>query len=394
MLSKNASKLKTDNSNRVVRSCAVALSCLITGPFLCEAIAQAPDEPAAATLQEQALALKEETGTPGFGVTIMRGDEVLAEAAVGERAYGTGVNVQLNDVWHVGSITKSITATLVARLVDQGHLDWNLSVTEALGNSIDNIDPAYAEVTFRELLTHRAGLPSDINPITFATYSLSSDAVTADRLAYAKVMLSQAPETPPGTQHQYSNAGYIIAGAMIEAVMQESWETLISQEVFQPLGLDTAGFGPVGLAETINQPRGHRKDGNTDDRIAVIPGTPGSDNPDVLGPAGRIHMSLRDLATYAVAHSVEVSDVTPFLSTESLQILHKPELNNYAMGWVIRAGGALLWHNGSNGMNYAELYIIPSEGFVIALAANDYDINTLGPALSRFAQTLIRDYRQ
>jgi len=85
LLSKNASKLKTDNSNRVVRSCAVALSCLITGPFLCEAIAQAPDEPAAATLQEQALALKEETGTPGFGVTIMRGDEVLEIVRLVER---------------------------------------------------------------------------------------------------------------------------------------------------------------------------------------------------------------------------------------------------------------------------------------------------------------------
>lgn len=360
-----------------------------------EADLSASDTVISQSLKKHAQELRVMIGTPAFAVIVMRDGVVVDEIAVGERAIGSGIAVQTGDIWHMGSITKSMTATLVARLVDQDRLSWDVTITEALADQIEDIHPAFSSITFRELLSHKSGLAADIDPAKFSGYNLVSNNVRADRLDYARTMLSRPPKHLPVETHTYSNAGYIIAGAMLEALMNESWENLIIYDVFEPLGLRTAGFGPQGSSTVIDQPRGHRAESLSQQRTQVIPGASGSDNPAVLGPAGRVHMSLKDVAAYGMAHYSGTSDSgTEFLSTNSLRILHRPQLNNYAMGWVVQSGGNLLWHNGSNTMNYAELYVLPADNLVIAMVANDYDPIALPSAFNDLAKIILRDYRE
>ena len=179
---------------------------------------------------------------------------------------------------------------------------------------------------------------------------------------------------------------------MLEEITGERWEDLITREVFTPLGLESVGFGPPGSMDEIDQPRGHKPLFFGMGRQAVAPG-PNADNPEVLGPAGRVHMSLTDLAVYGRTHITGMApDGSEFLTEESLETLHTPPAGNYAMGWVVSPPAgfpAHLWHNGSNATNYAELYVDAPSGLVIAMAANDYDANTLGPAMRALAGEII-----
>src|SRR5262249_51348721 len=116
-----------------------------------------------------------------------------------------------------------------------------------------------------------------------------------------------------------------------------------------------------------DQPLGHVKKQNSDARQARPIGSDVTDNPAVLGPAGRIHMSLQDLLRYLTAHR----DRAPFLKPQTWPILHTPPFGgDYAMGWVVRKNGAL-WHNGSNTMWYAEAEFDAATGIVAAAACND-----------------------
>ncbi|MEM9740339.1 MAG: serine hydrolase domain-containing protein, partial [Pseudomonadota bacterium] len=232
----------------------------------------------------------------------------------------------------------------------------------------------------------------NISMIKFSRFARTNPDARNERLDYARHMLTRVPAGTPGETFAYSNAGYIIAATMLEQTMDARWEDLVTTHVFEPLGLESAGFGPQGSPDVVDQPRGHRPVFLGFGRSAISPGSRAADNPEVLSPAGRVHMSLKDLATYATAHLTGKSPGgAQFLSNASLETLHTPRLDRYAMGWVIQDGGTrpgLLWHNGSNTANYAEVYADPGSGIVIAMAANDHDIRGLGLAFRDTAREI------
>lgn len=346
-------------------------------------------------LEHHAQAAYDEADPPGLAVHLLKGDTSMGEAVFGERAIGSGVKIQPGDVWHVGSVTKSMTATLVARLAEAGQIDRELTIGEALGEQIEDMDAAWRDVGFAELLSHRAGLPANVGILKFLTYQRINPDARAERLDYAAHLLRQPPRTAPGSTYAYSNAGYVVAGVMLEQVLGKRWEDLISAHVFTPLGLETAGFGAAGSQDEIDQPRGHRTQFLRWGRISMRPDG-SADNPEVLGPAGRVHMSLDDLARYGRAHITgRAPDDSVFLSDTSLSWLHTPPAGEYAMGWVVSPPGkrpARLWHNGSNTFFYTELYVDPPSGLVIAISANDPDLDSLRPVFRDLAKNLIAAY--
>lgn len=296
----------------------------------------------------------------------------------GERQIGSKVAIQAGDLWHLGSITKSMTATLIARLVEDGVLRWGDSVGEILRDVAPDMPSNYRRATFRHLLCHRAGLQRDIDGPDFAKFSRDIKDARAERQAYARLALAQKPKGPPETTFEYSNSGYVIAGAMLETKLGTSWEDLIRTKLFEPLRLASAGFGPPGRKGAIDQPVGHAR-AAPDKPLRPFTAEGRSDNPVVLGPAGRVHMSLADLLRYLAAHR----DGIDYLKTGSWKTLHTPPFGgDYAMGWIVRKDGSL-WHNGSNTVWYAEVLIDAAAGTVAAAATNDGDRVKVDPAIGR-----------
>jgi CubicO group peptidase (beta-lactamase class C family) len=186
--------------------------------------------------------------------------KIIAAGAVGVRVYGTDLGVTINDRFHLGSDTKAMTATLAGMLVDEGKLRWDSTIGKVLGADVPGINPKLAAVTLEQLLSHSSGIPSD-TPETLRLY-FNTDAFEYNlhplRLRVLNAWKEHAPETPPGSAFHYANLGYVIVGAMIEKASGRPWEELITQRIFEPLGLRTAGLGPQATMGKIDAPVGHQ----------------------------------------------------------------------------------------------------------------------------------------
>jgi len=152
---------------------------------------------------------------------------------------------------------------------------------------------------------------------------------------------------------------------MLEAAAGQDYERLMTQEVFAPLGMDSAGWGPPGVRGAADQPRGHRP-GFFGGLSAREPGA-GADNPPAVNPAGRAHMSLADLARFLRVH---LDQPQSYLSDESWAKLHTPPAGDYALGWGVRGDGGLV-HAGSNTMWFVRMLADPGTDCVFAAGVND-----------------------
>jgi CubicO group peptidase (beta-lactamase class C family) len=333
--------------------------------------------------QDALEALRREADLPALVAAAALRGNAGRKWVTGERVAGGGSSVTPDDQWHLGSITKSMTATLVARLVDAGAIRWDDTIGDMLKTIVPGMQDAYKTVTFRHLLCHRSGLPANIPVEQLVKFPRESENIREDRRGYARIALSMSPVGPAASTFTYSNNGYIVAAAMLETKLDRSWEELIRAHVFDPLKLASAGFGAPGRKGAIEQPVGHTFDGKS--HVGLRIGDGPTDNPHVIGPAGRVHMKLDDVLTYLAAHR----DAASFLKAESWRTLHTPPFGGeYAMGWVVRSDG-VRWHNGSNTLWYAEVLFNKDSGVAAAAAANEAQPKTgtaVGQALLRAAR--------
>ncbi|NOT40268.1 MAG: beta-lactamase family protein [Alphaproteobacteria bacterium] len=337
--------------------------------------------------QEGLAKLRADAGAPALAAAALSRNGRRIGFVDGRRAVGRGEAVTIADKWHVGSCTKSMTATLVARAVEAGAIGWNDTVGQTLGGAIADMRAEYRDVTYRHLLSHRSGLPANVDIAQLIKFPRESADARADRVAYARSALAQAPAGRKEAHFEYSNSGYVVAGAMLESRLGAPWEMLIADRVFAPLKMAGAGFGAPGTPGAFDQPVGHAATA-AGALEPFPPGGPITDNPAVLGPAGRVHAPLAEVLAYLSAHCFR----SPFLKPESWQMLHTaPFGGDYALGWERR--GDALWHNGSNTLWYCEMMFDPKRGVVSAAAVNDGRIGAMaipvGKALSGAAAAAV-----
>ncbi|MEP4039037.1 serine hydrolase domain-containing protein [Pseudophaeobacter sp.] len=305
--------------------------------------------------------------------------------ASGPTEKGGSITVAQDARWHIGSISKSFTSTLVMRLVDRGVLELDVPIGNYLTFFHDEMHPAWELLSLRQLLSHTSGLPANASPRVMRETS-GMDAYTGRRVA-----LSSMWGTPPSGQAGkfiYSNIGYVLAGLVIEEVTGASWESTILTEIAQPLGLSSLGFG---APQEPNDPRGHKSVFGF--KRSVSPSSPSSDNPKWMGPAGTIHLSLADLATWGQAHIRACAGKTPnFLSQSRCMEMQTPIAADYGLGWAITksgSSGTIVWHSGSNTMWYALLHIVPQTGLSVAAATNVYAPEQIDKLVRELSELLI-----
>ncbi|MEP6755357.1 MAG: serine hydrolase domain-containing protein [Chthonomonadales bacterium] len=311
---------------------------------------------------------------PALAVSVISEGKIVKSAAVGFRKSGNDTPVTLQDQFHIGSCTKSMTATLVQMMVEQGKLKWETTLAELFPELVGKMQPDYRTVTLAMLSAHHAGLTGDPIDGKGVDWRNPGMSIEKARYRYAELALQTKPLSKPGTAFVYSNADYVILGAILERVTKESWESLIRKMLLEPLGMKSAGFGPMGTPGKIDQPYGHRR--NVAKSYPIDP-TPFSDNPPVLGPAGTVHCSIEDLAKYALFHVDGERGGSKLLSVEGFKTLHKVAYTgDYAAGWMVVdrlwAGGKALFHNGSNTLNYAVMWLGPNKRIGVVAATNQF----------------------
>lgn len=278
----------------------------------------------------------------------------------GTRSIKAQVAVTRKDQWHLGSITKSMTATLAARIVETGALQWNTRIGDVLGSVVMGMRPEYRDITLLHILSHRGGLPRDLESMRDAKGDY------LQRRDYVEAGLRMPPVAAPAEQMWYSNLDYVVAGLMLETIGGQPWETLIAHHVFEPLGIGSFGFGPPGSIGKLDQPQGHEPAprGLRPTRYDV---------PEAMAPAGRVHMNLDDLLLYLAAHRDRPG---AFLKEASWQTLHTPPFGgDYALGWSVSSSGVLS-HGGTNQKWKAEVVVDRERKLVCGSAANVLNNNT------------------
>lgn len=359
---------------RPLRPALLALALLAPPSLLATftAAAQPASSQPAANLSDDLEAIRREADVPALAAAALREGQVVAAGAAGVRARGSPERVALDDRFHLGSCGKAMTATMLATLVEEGKLKWTTTVAEALPEIAGDIREQFREATLEQLLTHRSGLPDDRQggPLLLRIRALQGT-LPEQRREAARLILRQKPAAPRGAETVYSNGGYVVAAAMAEQVTGKPFEELMSQRVFRPLKLGTAGFGPPGSNVAIDQPRGHgglMGDGANEPESAL------ADNPASLRPAGGIHMSLGDWARFAALHLSPGRRDAALLKRETIEKLHAPpEGARYAMGWSVTKqpdGGIKLGHAGSNSMWFAVIELYPERDVVLLVACN------------------------
>ena len=321
----------------------------------------------------------------------------MVAAVGGYRKNKSRIKVTLDDQVHLGSCTKAMTATMIARLIERGELKngtltWDMTIEEGLPELVKDLAPVFAKVTLQQLLMHRGGCPANTN------WSLGTrkKTITETRRSLVRMGLRKKQEHSPGEYH-YSNLGYVVASLMASKATGKSWEDLMREEIFEPLELKSAGFGPPGTPGEVDQPWGHVTMGTL--QIPVQ-----GDNPAAIGPAGTVHMSISDWAKFCLSHSLtEKSQTTAakklrLVSQETLDFLHTPLAgaegrgDDYALGWRVFNrdwGGTVLVHAGSNTMWLATVKV-SLENESVYLAATNVSNEEVGEALEQIFETLIR----
>ncbi|MES2709747.1 MAG: serine hydrolase domain-containing protein [Verrucomicrobiota bacterium] len=306
------------------------------------------------------IRLKHRVPALGAGLVTVKG--LQRSAAAGVRKAGTQVPVTVRDLWHTGSMTKAMTATLLATFVESGALKWDDTLGKLLPKDCRGAAPAVREITVRQLLEHRSGLPANL--ISW---------LVAPRVEQrGEILRLAAPEgaaVKPGEAYLYSNVGYTVAGHIAERLGGKHWEELMELRVFKPLGM-TAGYGPVGTPGKTDQPWPHDTGGQPLPDNGLL-----SDNPPSMGPAGRVHASLANYARFAADHLRGAAGKPAILKAETYTSLHTPALGGeYACGWVTAerpwAGGECLTHTGSNNANFFVAWLAPAKGFAVIAACN------------------------
>jgi CubicO group peptidase (beta-lactamase class C family) len=336
--------------------------------------------------------LRKENKLVGLAALVTVDGQVEAAAVEGERKSGSGVPATIEDRWHVGGISKAITATMIARLVEAGQMDWSDTVGEIFHEA--SVHEDWRAVTLKQLLTDTAGAPKNFAIGVRRQRPALGTECTQARLEAVLGILADKPLSPPGEKFAYSNVGYVIAGAMAEKVTGTPWEDLVKREIFEPLKLTESGFGPPKSSDAkLEQPRGHHTVQGW--KISVDDET---DNTPIMGPSATVHMSLGDLTTFAREHMLGELGEGTLLSTETYKLLHSPERDGYACGWLKKEPGARIpstvyWHNGSNTMWYSLVVFVPEKKMVVAVASNDGDFESAEAAALEILIASVNEFK-
>ncbi len=332
----------------------------------------AAEERGSTITRSQILAVLKEHRVPGLGVCIVRDGRIVQIETEGLRKLGSDNAMGREDLFHIGSCTKFMTACLAQIAVQEGRLAWDATLGQ-LGNSLDlRVHPNLKDIDLEQLIMCTSGLPEDREPSVWPDGLLSdlyafNDNPRAGRRLLARTRLKNAGEVVRDGKYRYSNLGYCLAGVFIEEAYDRPFEDLMREKIFVPLEMNSAGFGAPVWIDAQKQPWGH-----SGGRPA--PAGREADNPLAIGPAGTVRMNLEDMGRY-LQFVLGRSEILP--QTTLRQLLQPPANSEFARGWLSRerdwAKGRIWLTTGSNTYFFTMFLVAPNIGFAVAVSVNSGD---------------------
>jgi CubicO group peptidase (beta-lactamase class C family) len=279
-----------------------------------------------------------DNGIPSMSIALVRGDSIVWKAAFGYANMRTRAPATTETLYSTGSSFKSVTATAVMQLVEQGKIRLDDPINRYLGESAVHDQPD-KPVTFTHILSHWSGLKNgaETQPIWGRKLPKTLDELT--------VALSSV--RPPETKWEYNNFAYGTAGLLVQKVSGVEYEKYMVEHVLKPIGVTTPH--PVYPSPEMVE------------RMALpykAGGSLGKPEPEAqvhfdVYPAGDIYLTAEDMAHYLIAQlNGGVSNGNRILSEESVREMHKERFGgDYGFGfWMVHdsaTGHTLIHHGGA-----------------------------------------------
>ena len=308
-------------------------------------------------------------GVPGASLAVLDGDLVV-ELATGVTSRSTGVPVTPQTLFQIGSITKIYTTTLLLQLADEGLLDLDQPVTGYLPGFALADQAARDQITPRHLVTHTSGIVGDY----FADHGPGDDCVER----YVACLKDFDQVHPPGLMYSYSNAGFTVAGRVIEQLTGGPFDEAFDSRLRKPLGLAGTTLRP-GEMLTFRYATGHvRPHGNGP--LEPVPDAfmlPRSS----IAAGSRTSATAADVLRFLRAHldGGAGPDGTRMLSAANVRRMQQPGAafpgtpgTRVGLGWGTTSwdGERVLHHNGGTVGQLAFLYALPDRPFAVCLLTN------------------------
>jgi CubicO group peptidase (beta-lactamase class C family) len=221
-------------------------------------------------------------GAPGLAIAVVKDGRVVFAKGYGVLELGKPTPVDTQTLFAIGSTTKAMTAMALAILVDEGKVRWDDPVTKYLP-TFQLSDPYVTrEVTVRDLITHRAGLPNA--DFLWAFNDIPAEEIIR-RLRYVR------PAYSFRSSFIYQNIMYAVAGQVVAAASGMPWADFLRARIFQPLGMTRTVTSLAEASRTTNVASPHY---SVDDTTRVIKNR----FVDPVAPAGAVWSSVADMSKW------------------------------------------------------------------------------------------------
>lgn len=339
----------------------------------------------AADLDALAEQARKAWNVPGCAVAVIKDDRVVLLKGYGVKEQGKEGAVTADTLFGIGSLTKAISATALAKLVDAGKLGWDDPVRKHVPFFRLKDELADRDVTLRDLLCHRSGLARHDLLWYRAPWTLDE---TVKRMAHLEPALSFR------SGFLYNNLAYITLGFAITSAAKQPWDEYIRKELFAPLGMSEVVFSRAAVLKAADHATPHRL--IEADKLAVMEWY---DDDHQVRASGSVKAGVRDLSHWLrfqldegawkgkqlIAATVLRETYQPQVVTPIASLLAREADTTqagYGLGWRIRdhRGHLVREHGGSVDGFRSHIILAPKQKVGIVVLANR-DATHLPPAL-------------
>lgn len=324
-----------------------------------------------------------EWNTPGLAIAVIQDGRIALARGYGFRDLANRQPVTPDTLFSIASASKPFTATLAAMLIDEQAFDLDLPLTTWIPD-FRMFDPmATAKTTLRDLLCHRTGIPR------LEFYQLNMPATRGNVTA---AMHCFKPVVDFRSRLQYSNINYIVAGNLLERITGKTWESLLRERIFEPLGMKRS---LCSVKDVLHDPDHAKPYIDFDD----VPEEMQPHDADVLGPAGGIISSVNDLSRWVLFNLNRGKvDGKSLVNDQNLARIQSPQMPapmlrkfprdsppSYGLGWIIDdyRGHRHVHHEGVLYGFTSLVSFLPDDGLGIVILAN-LNATPLPDVLERF----------
>lgn len=336
-----------------------------------EAVYQVTADPALADFDKFVEAELKKWNTPGIAITVVKDGKVILKRGYGFRDTEKKLPMTELTVQPIASVTKSFTVASLATLVRDGKMSWDKPVRDYIPDFKLFNDYSTMNVTPRDLVTHRTGLPR---------HDSSWFNATATREELYKRIQHLEPSAQLRTTWQYNNFMYMTAGYMGGRIAGTEWETLVGNSIFKPLGMMNSTFTIDDMMKAQHVGRGYKWDEK--ENAVAIPYR----GLTAMGPTGSINSNMEDMSRYlrmylnggtfegrTVLNRSDIIEITnPQMVMSDDRRFTEISSTQYGMGFFLThyRGERLVHHGGNMPGSSSLLSFMPQKGIGVFTTAN------------------------